>query len=280
MMRGLPASGKSTLARKIVKDSGNAGRINRDDLRAMLFNSEWSGKREGVVVDCELAIARVLFEHKMRPVIDDTNLSEKHRQMWSEFSRGLGNEFETFALDVDITTCIARDGQREKSVGPAVIYRLALWNRLIEWGEKPIVLCDIDGTLADGKHREHFTRGAQKNWDTYYSLLHLDQPIHSVIRAVHYLKEDHTVCLVSGRPDTYQRETIQWLKEHNVPWDYLFMRSGSDKREDSIIKKEILDHLPKERIDLVMDDRPRVIRMWRENGLKVYAARGEDCEDF
>jgi predicted kinase len=281
MLRGLPASGKSTLARKLVKESGNAGRINRDDLRAMLFNSEWSGKREGVVVDCEKAIAQVLFNHKMRPIVDDTNLSEKHRQMWSEFSRGLGNEFESCSLDVDIPTCIFQDDDRENSVGPVVIYRLALWNGLIVWDEKPLVICDIDGTIANGEVRaSKYLSGEKKDWDGYYSELYLDKPIESVIRAVRYLKEDHTVCLVSGRPDTYQWDTMQWLRNCDVPYDYLFMRAGSDRREDSIIKKEILDKLPKDKIELVLDDRPRVIRMWRENGLTVYAARGEDCEDF
>ena len=58
------------------------------------------------------------------------------------------------------------------------------------------------------------------------------------------------------------------------------MRAGQDRREDSIIKKEILDKMPKAKIELVLDDRPRVIRMWRDNGLEVYAARGEDCPDF
>ena len=59
MLKGFPGSGKSTLARQLVKESGNSGRINRDDLRAMLFNSEWTGKREQVTIDCEKAIADV-----------------------------------------------------------------------------------------------------------------------------------------------------------------------------------------------------------------------------
>lgn len=55
MLRGLPASGKTTAARDLVRTSGNFGRINRDDLRAMLFESVWSGKREDIVVDAEKA---------------------------------------------------------------------------------------------------------------------------------------------------------------------------------------------------------------------------------
>ena len=144
MLRGLPASGKSTLARKLVKESGNAGRINRDDLRAMLFNSEWSGKREGVVVDCEKAIAQVLFEHKMRPVVDDTNLSEKHRQMWSEFSRGLGNEFDSCSLDVDIPTCIVRDPDEKSILTPEQRKQFAIY-ATAKKPVTPILFAMLDG---------------------------------------------------------------------------------------------------------------------------------------
>jgi hypothetical protein len=58
------------------------------------------------------------------------------------------------------------------------------------------------------------------------------------------------------------------------------MRPGSDKRPDTLIKAEFLKHLPKEKIALVLDDRPSVCRMWEENGLTVEWVRGRDCEEF
>ena len=49
------------------------------------------------------------------------------------------------------------------------------------------------------------------------------------------------------------------------------MRAGGDYRHDDIVKQEILNSIlgwiPKEQIEYVVDDRPRVIRMWRANGL-------------
>ena len=49
------------------------------------------------------------------------------------------------------------------------------------------------------------------------------------------------------------------------------MRRGTDKRPDTEVKKQILDtYFPdKSVIHTVIDDRPSVIRMWREQGLKV-----------
>jgi hypothetical protein len=101
-----------------------------------------------------------------------------------------------------------------------------------------------------------------------------------VIHRVNDLYSTHTVCLVSGRPDTYQRETMLWLIKQGVPYHWLFMRPGSDKRPDTLIKAEFLKHLPKEKIALVLDDRPSVCRMWEENGLTVEWVRGRDCEEF
>jgi len=90
------------------------------------------------------------------------------------------------------------------------------------------------------------------------------------MRWVRKLAEDHTICLVSGRPDTYQRETMNWLIKWAVPYDYLFMRSGGDHRPDTEVKAKILKHIPRDLLQFVIDDRPQVIRMWRENGVKVY----------
>jgi predicted kinase len=279
MLRGLPASGKTTLARQLVRETGNTGRVNRDDLRAMLFDSAWTGKREEAVITCEKAIAEALFNVGMNAVIDDTNLTAKHRAMWEDFAKQRGQHFECKNLDVDIVTCIDRDAAREKSIGEAVITRLAATGGMIPWGEKEIILCDIDGTIADGTYREHLVQGETKNWDAYYALLHLDAPIHITCAWLREEMEDRTIVLISGRPDTYQRETIQWLDRWGIPYDYIFMRGGGDKRPDTLVKADILKLLPKEKIVCVIDDRPSVIRMWKENGLRVVAVRGA-CEEF
>ena len=281
MYRGLPGSGKTTGARKEVVDSGNAGRVNRDDLRAMLFDSVWTGKREGVVVDCEKAIAKVLLANQMTPLIDDTNLSSRHKDMWSGFAKEQGATFEMVDCGQPLSVCVERDARRPKPIGEAIINRMALNAGLIDFGDKPIIIVDVDGTVADGEHREKLLEGEKKDWKAYYALLHLDTPIVSIIDRVNEMADTHTILIVSGRPDTYQHGTLKWLREvAEVKFDYFFQRAGNDKREDSIIKKEILDKLPKEKIVLVLDDRPRVCRMWEAEGLNVEWVRGRDCEEF
>jgi hypothetical protein len=53
------------------------------------------------------------------------------------------------------------------------------------------------------------------------------------------------------------------------------MRRGGDHRPDDMVKEEILALLPKERIVKVIDDRPRVIAMWKKHGLDVMEVNQE-----
>lgn len=281
MLSGLPGSGKSTKARALVKDSGGMGRINRDDLRSMLFNSVWSGKREAVVVDCEKAIADVLFKHKMSVVVDNTHLTEKHRGSWFAFTKERGQQFEALRMNTSLEECLQRDSLRDKPVGQAIINRFALQAGLIDWGSKSLILADIDGTICDCAQRLAFVQTpGKKDWRGFYSQVSKDEPVDIVIRWIRELAKEHTICLVSGRPDTYQFETIDWMKRHQVPFDYLFMRRGSDGSTDVTVKNEILSLLPKDKIMFAIDDRPVVLReVWRAGGIKAYPVRGA-CAEF
>lgn len=281
MMKGLPGSGKSTKARELVV-AQNGGRINRDDLRAMLFDSKWSGKRESIVVDCEKAIAAVLAKHDVNSIVDDTNLSKKHRDLWSEYAKNCKWKFEEVALVTDLGACILRDAERPKPVGRPIIERMALQHGLIDWGEKPLALVDIDGTLADGAHREHFVAaGSKKDWKSYFELCGDDGYHTHIFERAQALAKDHTVCVVSGRPDTYWSLTRAWLaRGPRLDFAHIFMRSGGDGRPDTEVKADFLKHMPKERIAIVLDDRPVVCRMWEAAGLKVDWVRGRELKEF
>jgi hypothetical protein len=91
---------------------------------------------------------------------------------------------------------------------------------------------------------------------------------------------------VSARPEKYREMTEDWLARNNmlpvrssaymlssaanIPYEALLLRLDGDSRDDTITKKQILDmYLDKEAIHTVIDDRPSVIRMWRENDLPV-----------
>jgi uncharacterized HAD superfamily protein len=132
------------------------------------------------------------------------------------------------------------------------------------------VIVDIDGTLADCSHRLRFIRGKRKKWGKFFEAASKDQPRVDVVAQVRELAKRHRIHLVSGRPEQYRQQTLKWLSHYRIPFESLHMRETGDYRPDDIVKQEILDHFfDKDNIELVIDDRPRVVRMWKNNGLNV-----------
>jgi phosphoglycolate phosphatase-like HAD superfamily hydrolase len=132
------------------------------------------------------------------------------------------------------------------------------------------IIVDIDGTLADCSHRLHHIRGRRKQWKQFFAAATKDKPRVEVLAQVRELARQHSIHLVTGRPAEYRQQTLEWLSYYRVPFVSLHMRESGDHRPDDVIKQEILDaHFSKENIELVIDDRPRVIRMWQRNGLRV-----------
>jgi uncharacterized HAD superfamily protein len=132
------------------------------------------------------------------------------------------------------------------------------------------VIVDIDGTLADCSHRLRFITGRRKKWKKFFEAASKDRPRIDVVAQVRELAKLRRIHLVSGRPEQYRQQTLRWLGHYRIPFESLHMRASGDHRPDDIVKQEILDLcFDKDNIELVIDDRPSVVRMWRSNGLKV-----------
>lgn len=270
IMRGLPGSGKSTKAAEILKADGNCVRLNKDLLREMLHFGKFTGKNEGEVQLVQKVLTWAFFYQKKNVIIDDTNLNPKTLAMWREFGVEYAHRTELVDLtDVPLSLCVGRDMGRLNQVGFDVIINMARKAKIYK-RERKDVICDIDGTLCDISHRLHFVKGEKKDWNSFFAEIDKDAPRINIIDTVKELSKEFTIVLVTGRPERLKRETMRWLNRFNIPYETLIMRKDRDTRADDIIKQEILDsYFDKDMIELVIDDRPRVIRMWQANGLKV-----------
>lgn len=145
------------------------------------------------------------------------------------------------------------------------------------------IIFDIDGTLADVTHRRHHVASKPKNWPAFFAAMSDDPPIRDVVDLCQFLSlgEEHyyggppslRIVFCSGRGEEYRAASEAWLKKYVRPFGTidLRMRPAGDSRSDVIIKKEMLDRLRAEGHDIwfVVDDRQRVVDMWRENGVTV-----------
>ncbi len=270
MMRGLPASGKTTRARTIMKESGNFIRVNKDDLRAMLHVGDWNGRKEKITKRIQQTAVSNLLASGENVIVDDTNLTARDEKRWSGVASNRKAKFEIIDMDVDMHECIDRDADRENSVGEHVVTEMALRNKLYK-PEKGYVLCDIDGTVANLDHRLHYVKGDRPDWKGFFAEMDKDTLIKENLDTLIKLHEEgYEVLMVSGRPDTYRDVTEQWLYSNGVNRHCaVLMRRGNDCRPDTDVKRDIMNIIGKENIHCVIDDRPCVVRMWKEEGVEV-----------
>lgn len=272
MMRGLPASGKTTKAEKIVASNKNMYRINRDLIREMLHFNKWSPRNEEVTIDnAEIMAANLLMKDKS-VVIDDTNLGEKHESLWRAVAEATEAEFRIVDMmdEVDIYQCFTNNEKREGDLPNHVINSMAIQYGYA--GMDKIIIVDIDGTVADCSHRRHHVEGDKKDWKAFFQNMEKDTPRTEVYdNAVNDAKaHDAEIVFVTARPEDHREVTEQWLRENKMEGVGLLMRRKDDTRPDTEVKFDIYNrYLKQYNIIKVYDDRPAVIQMWREEGLEV-----------
>ncbi len=135
------------------------------------------------------------------------------------------------------------------------------------------IICDLDGTICDTRHRQHFMLGPKKDWASFYAGIPND-PINEWCSDLLYRYADagYQILFVTGRPEKYRDVTNHWVTD-KMPWvlgmGRLFMRTDGDYRADHMIKQEIYGQkiLPVYKVRFVLDDRQQVVDMWRRNNL-------------
>lgn len=178
-------------------------------------------------------------------------------------------------------------------------------HRVYPGGEKPsAIVCDLDGTLCEVEHRRHFVRPPETvdavkkldpamaavisteepkpkfkpDWKGFFDAMSEDGLNGPVADILHMLRGAHHIVLCSGRPDSYKRDTVAWLKKHEIEYQDLFMRNRADHRQDNIVKEIILDFeiLTRYKPYFMLDDRDQVVEMWRKRGYKcLQVAKGD-----
>lgn len=141
-----------------------------------------------------------------------------------------------------------------------------------------ILICDIDGVLADCEHRLHFIQNKPADWDGFFEACEDDEPVKPMIELLKELQMLFNIYYITGRPERIRNKTIAWFDAVGVPWQesvgVLLMRQDGDHRPDHIVKGELLEgtfggraYVQLDAIAAVIEDRDAVVQMWRKLGL-------------
>lgn len=145
---------------------------------------------------------------------------------------------------------------------------------------KKTVIFDLDGTLANISKRRALANlpNGKIKWEVFFNPQHipLDEPNGAVIAVLKAMKNDgYGIAIFSGRSDRTKEATIKWLKKHDVPYDFLKMRPQNEEfayMPDEKLKRVWLKQFypDKNEIQVVFDDRQKVVDMWRSEGLNCF----------
>lgn len=152
-----------------------------------------------------------------------------------------------------------------------------------------MIIFDLDGTLSLTAHRQHYVhkpqgavRSWKADWDAFFKASYEDPPNRQVVELYQTLRNQEnplpgwgTIGIFSGRSDIVRKETEAWLAKHHIEYDFLKMRQHGDYQADDVLKRKWFLAL-EVAVVLVVDDRQKVVDMWRHHGVTCLQAAPGD----
>lgn len=138
-----------------------------------------------------------------------------------------------------------------------------------------VIIFDVDGTIADCEHRRKYVDGTlgYTDWKKFRAETEFDTPVaHVCDIAKRYIKQGDHVAFFSARNESEreitEKQIRDWIGDGHKG---IFLRPNGDYRPDEEFKADLADAFEKMggKIDLVFDDRNKVVDMWRDRGTTV-----------
>ena len=135
------------------------------------------------------------------------------------------------------------------------------------------VIFDVDGTIADVAHRRHFVEQKPADWKAFKDATVNDTPVQWVVDiAKRFIAQGDEVAFFSARNETErevtEKQISEWIGDGHKG---VFLRPNDSYEPDEVFKSELADKFEEMggKIDLVFDDRNKVVQMWRDRGTTV-----------
>jgi phosphoglycolate phosphatase-like HAD superfamily hydrolase len=133
---------------------------------------------------------------------------------------------------------------------------------------------DLDGTLAETGHRQHFLERRPRDWKGFFAASEQDPPLAEGVRLALEAATTCEVVYLTGRPERLRRDTLAWLARHGLPEGRLWMRRNDDRRPARTTKLEVLRGLGRGReVRMLVDDDELVCDAAERAGFRVVRAR-------
>jgi len=139
---------------------------------------------------------------------------------------------------------------------------------------RPVAVIDLDGVLADVRHRLRHIQDGRKDWDGFFAGISADEVLPEGRAVLERLAGDHDIVYLTGRPERTRPDTEDWLARHGLPLGELIMRREGDRRPARVTKPALLRRYAAagRRVAVVVDDDPAVCDALEKQGWPVLRA--------
>lgn len=135
-----------------------------------------------------------------------------------------------------------------------------------------VAVFDIDGVVADVRHRLHYLDSRPKDWGGFFGAARDDATLPEGVALAADLARQHEVVWLTGRPEWLRAVTTRWLARHGLPSGELFLRGNSDRRPARLYKVGVLKRLAPQQIAAFVDDDVEVVEAARQAGFPAVLA--------
>lgn len=140
---------------------------------------------------------------------------------------------------------------------------------------KKVVLVDVDGTLIDNRREANraFHDPKKKDFDYFFYAVRHGKVNEDVVELANNLrdKENMSIVVLTGRGDKNAKDLAEVIERSGLKASRIIAKPHGDFRPDKLFKREILEGLKKEGLDLAhsIDDRPQSVEVYESMNIPV-----------
>lgn len=280
IMQGLPGSGKTSKAFDLMLENPKLERMSIKTMTEIANNPTEKLVQKAI----ELFHKKLLkaIDEKKDIIIDDANLHPWHVNAYRFIAKQNNYEFEVVKMNTPVEECYGRIIKRHQYNARA--YSLISKIKLDEMAERLVVpeekenaefvVYGLEDCIADTSERRFFaSKGNIFQPGVFYSkgLISLDEIKYNILLEIYNdLDAGYKIVIVTKRPDELRAVTEEWLKDNNVPYHTLIMKSKYVFSPEHIWKYAVLEnkfniHLCKK----IVDDNEAVLRHFEQRGIEA-----------
>jgi phosphoglycolate phosphatase-like HAD superfamily hydrolase len=135
-----------------------------------------------------------------------------------------------------------------------------------------VAVFDIDGVVADVRHRLHYLESRPKDWGGFFGAAGDDPPLAAGVALAADLGRQHDLVWLTGRPEWLRTVTTRWLQDQGLPAGEVFLRGNGDRRPARLYKLGVLRRLSARQIAAFVDDDTEVVDAAKQAGYPAVLA--------